>query len=270
MKMPAIMPTDTLMQRGGAGRRLGSLLASASRLLRLALAGAVVATGLAGCGGGGSSEPDPAPPPTLEIRTGLDGAATGPFQVSFVFSGDVAGFGQSSFTVQRGTVVAGSFKQVSAREFAVTINPPANAMGVTAVRVPAGSFSTVGSLVTNPVSYEFSKAFDTIKPVTEPTASFSHVMQGASARPPALVTITFDIDVQPFTLDKLEISGATASAFTRVSAREYTLVLTPPPQTTGVMVVNLPEGAVTGAVQGGAPNSRPYSYGILYIVPPGG
>ena len=33
--------------------------------------------GLAGCGGGGSSDPDPLPPPTLEIRTGLDGAATG-------------------------------------------------------------------------------------------------------------------------------------------------------------------------------------------------
>ena len=225
--------------------------------------------GLAGCGGGGSSDPDPLPPPTLEIRTGLDGAATGPFQVSFVFSGNVSGFGASSFTVQRGTVVAGSFQQVSTREFSVSIIPAANAMGVVSMRVPAGAFSATGSLVTNPVAYEFSKAFDTVKPVTEPTASFSHVMQGASARPPALVTITFDIDVQPLTLDKLEVSGGTPSAFTRVSARVYTLVLTPPSQTSGVMTVNLPEGAATGAVPNGVANTRPYSYGILYINLPG-
>jgi hypothetical protein len=36
------------------------------------------------------------------------------------------------------------------------------------------------------------------------------------------------------------------------------------------MVVNVPEGAVTGAVPGGVPSTRPSSYGILYIVPPGG
>lgn len=254
---------------GTPGLRFADLSSRAWRFLGLMLA--LVSAGLAGCGGGGSiSEPDPAPAPTLEIRTGLDGAATGPFQVSFVFSNDVTGFSQSSLRLQRGTVVDGSFRQVSAREFAVTINPQANAMGVTVLRVPVGSFSTVGSLLTNPITYEFSKAFDTIKPVTEPTASFGHVMQGVSGRPPALVTITFDIDVQPFTLDKLEISGATASAFTRVSAREYTLVLTPPPQVTGVMVVNVPEGAVTGAVPGGVASTRPSSYGILYIVPPGG
>jgi len=251
--------------------RFAGIFSRASLLLGLVLA--LVAAGLAGCGGGGSiSEPDPAPAPTLEISTGLDGAATGPFQVNFVFSNDVAGFSQSSLRLQRGTVVDGSFRQVSAREFAVTINPQANNMGVTVLQVPVGSFSTVGSLLVNRVAYEFSKAFDTIKPVTEPTPTFSHVYQGAMARPPVLVTITFDIDVQPLTLDKLDISGGTASAFTRVSARVYTLVLTPPLNSgiTGVMLVNVPEGTVTGAVPGGVPNSRPHSYQILYIQPPGG
>lgn len=239
-----------------------------SRLTGMAVLGAGLA-GLSACGGGGSSEAPPTPPPTLEIRSGLDGAATAPFQVNFVFSADVSGFGQNSFTLQRGTVVPGSFQQVSAREFSVSINPAANSMGVVALRVPGGAFSAVGSLLTNPVAYEFSKAFDTIKPVTEPTAGFSHVLQGASGRPPALVTITFDIDVLPLTLDKFEVSGATPSAFTRVSARVYTMVLTPPSQTSGVMIVNLPEGAATGAVPGGVATTRPYSYGILYIVPPG-
>lgn len=246
------------------------LLARASRLMSRLRRATLIGFGLlglaalAGCGGGGSSEPPPLPPPTLEIRSGLDGAATGPFPVTFVFSGDVAGFGQNSFTLQRGTVVPGSFQQISARQFSVTINPAANAMGTVSMRVPAGAFSAVGSLLTNPVAYEFSKAFDTIKPVTEPTVNFSHVMQGASAQPPALVTITFDLDVLPLTLDKFEVSGATPSAFTRVSARVYTVVLTPPTQTLGLMIVTLPEGAATGAVPGGTPNSRPYSYGILY------
>ena len=265
------MKTSHSLALGTPGLRFADLFPRAWRFLGLMLA--LVSAGLAGCGGGGSiSEPDPAPAPTLEIRSGLDGAATGPFQVNFVFSNDVAGFSQSSLRLQRGTVVDGSFRQVSAREFAVTINPQANAVGVTVLRVLPASFSTVGSLLTNSITYEFSKAFDTIKPVTEPTANFSEAYLGGSGRPPVRVTITFDIDVVPFTLDKLEISGGTASAFTRVSAREYTLVLTPPPLVSGIMLVSVPEGAVTGAVAGGVPNTRPYSYQIFYLqVPvPGG
>lgn len=251
------------------GRLLRPFLRATSRLLSLTLGVAALAAGLSACGGGGgSSEPEPTPPPTLQIRAGLDGAATGPFQLSFVFSGPVAGFSQSSFTLLRGTVASGSFKQVSPTEFSVVINPPDNAVGVTQLRVGAGAFSAVGSLLTNPVAYEFSKAYDTFKPPVEPTASFSHEMQNAQGRPPALVTITFDMDVQPFTLDKLAVSGATASAFTRMSARVYTLVLTPPVQTSGVMMVSIPEGTVTGAVPGGIANTRPYTYQILYFVLP--
>jgi hypothetical protein len=253
---------------GSPRLRFAGIYSRASLVLGLTLQ--ILSAGLAGCGGGGSiSEPDPAPAPTLEISTGLDGAATGPFQVSFVFSGDVAGFSQSSLRLQRGTVVEGSFRQVSSREFSVSINPQANSMGVTVLRVLPASFSTVGSLLTNSVAYEFSKAFDTIKPVTEPTANFSYVFLGAD-RPPVRVTITFDIDVKPFTLDQLDISGGTASAFTRVSAREYTLVLTPPPQVSGLMLVNVPEGAVTGDVPGGVSNTRPYSQGVIYVQLPGG
>ena len=251
-----------------------SIFSRASLFLGLVLA--LVAAGLAGCGGGSSiSEPDPAPAPTLEIRTGLDGVATGPFQVDFVFSNDVAGFSQSSLRLLSGTVVEGSFRQVSSRQFAVMINPPANATGVTVLKVRAGSFTSVGSFLTNTTTYEFSKAFDTIQPVTEPSPDFSVVYLGAAglAKPPVRTTITFTIDVQPLTLDKLVIVGATASDFTRVSDRVYTLVLTPPPQANqvvGTMVVYVPEGAVTGAVPGGVPNSRPYSYEIIYIQLPGG
>jgi len=254
--------------------RLAGIFSRAWLFLGLVLA--LLAAGLAGCGGGSSiSEPDPAPAPTLEIHTGLDGAATGPFQVDLVFSNDVAGFSQSSLSLQRGTVVEGSFKQVSSRQFAVMINPPANATGVTVLQVRTGSFTSVGSFVSNTITYEFSKAFDTIRPVTEPSPNFSHVYLGAAsqAKPPVRVTITFDIDVQPLTLDKLVIVGATASDFTRVSARVYTLVLTPPPLVTGIvgsMEVVVPKGAVTGDVPGGVPNSRPYAYQVIYVQLPGG
>jgi hypothetical protein len=255
--------------------RFAGIFSRASLFLGLVLA--LVAAGLAGCGGGGSiSEPDPAPAPTLEIRTGLDGVAAGPFQVDFVFSNDVAGFSQSSLRLQSGTVVEGSFKQVSSRQFAVMINPPANATGVTVLKVFTGSFTSVGSFLTNTTTYEFSKAFDTIQPVTDPAADCSYVYLGGPAgvaKPPVRVTISFSIDVQPLTLDKLVIVGGTASDFTRVSARVYTMVLTPPPQVppvAGTMTVYVPEGAVTGAVPGGVSNSRGYSCNILYILLPGG
>ncbi|MFZ4651763.1 MAG: Ig-like domain-containing protein [Rubrivivax sp.] len=239
--------------------------------LFLFLGAALVASGLSGCGGGGgSSEPPPVAAPTLEIRSGLDGAATGPFQVDFDFSGDAAGFSQNSFTLAGGTVATGSFKQVTARHYTVTIIPRDNSTGTVSLRVRSGAFTAVGGLLTNTVAYDFSKAYDTVKPQTEPTVNFSHVMQGASDTPPALVTITFDIDVQPFTVDALSVSsGTTVSAFTRVSPRVYTLVLTPPAQTAGLMTVTVPEGAVIGAVPGGVANTRPYAYGVLYPSWPG-
>lgn len=262
------MKTCTCSITASSASRPAGTWITAWRRLSLMIGAATLAAGLAGCGGGGgSSEPEPIAAPRLDIQSGLDGAATGPFQVDFVFNGDVAGFSQSSFTVSGGTVAAGSFKQVSARQFTVTINPRENAMGVVSLRVGGGAFTALGSLLTNTTSYEFSKAYDTIKPVTEPTANFGHVMQGASATPPALVTITFDIDVQPFNVEALTVSTATVSAFTRVSPRVYTLVLTPPAQSVGVMTVTIPEGAVTGAVPGGVANTRPYSYGVLFITP---
>ena len=107
-----------------SSRPVGPWSARFGRLFLL-LGAALVAAGLSGCGGGGgSSEPPPVAAPTLEIRSGLDGAATGPFQVDFVFSGDVAGFSQSSFTLSGGTVAS------------------------VALALPAGLFTVSGSPVT--------------------------------------------------------------------------------------------------------------------------
>jgi len=250
-----------------SSRPVGPWSARFGRLF-LFLGAALVAAGLGGCGGGGgSSEPPPVAAPTLEIRSGLDGAATGPFQVDFVFSGDVGGFSQNSFSLLSGTVVAGSFKQVNSRLFTVTINPRENANGVVSLRVGGGAYTALGGLLTNTVTYEFSKAFDTVKPITEPTPTFSHVWQGASGASPALVTITFDMDVQPFTASALSTSTAVISAFTRVSPRVYTLVLSPPPGVSGIMILTIPEGAVTAAVAGGVATTRPYGYGLFVYIP---
>lgn len=246
-------------------------LDGSAHLLRLAFATLCMAAGLTACGGGGSiSEPPPTPAPTLQIRSGLDGAATGAFQVDFVFSGDVAGFTQARINLSRGTVVPDSFKQLNAREFTVRITPPPNSSGVTTVQVRAGSFTAVGSLLTNAIGYEFSKPYDTVKPgPTEPTPDFSHVMRGTGSQQSALVTILFDIDVEPFTVDKLQVASAAVSDFTRVSAREYRLVLTPLGPGSALMLVALPEGSVKGAVSGGTFTTQPYQYGVYVLVPPG-
>jgi hypothetical protein len=265
------MHTHSSPPLGHSGRPFSHLLGCASRILRLTMAGAFVALGLGGCGGGGSiSEPPPTPAPTLQIRSGLDGAATGTFQVDFVFNGDVAGFSQDKISLSRGTLVAGSFKQLNAREFTALITPPSNSSGVTTVQVRAGSFTALGSLLTNVIGYEFSKPYDTVKPgPTEPTPTFSHVMRGTGSQQSALVTIVFDIDVEPFTVDKIQVASATVSDFTRVSAREYRLVLTPPGPVSALMLMALPEGSVKGAVVGGTFTSQSYQYGVYVLVPPG-
>lgn len=274
--MVSIMrPNLTLpsLPRTRKGLGLRAILQGASRLFKVVLAALFVGAGLAACGGGGGgglTEPPPIAAPSLQIRSGLDGAAAGTFQVDFIFSGDVAGFTQNSFSLLRGSVVAGSFKQLNAREFSVLITPPPNSTGVTSLQVRAGAFTALGGLLTNVSGYEFAKPYDTVKPSpTEPTPVFSHVMRGTGTQQSALVTILFDIDVEPLTADKLLVASATPSEFTRVSAREYRVVLTPPGTVSALMLKSLPEGSVKGAVPGGVATSPAYSYGVFVVVPPG-
>ena len=250
---------------------LTSFLSATLRRAVLLAGAAALAVGVAGCGGGGGggiSEPPPIAAPKLQIRSGLDGAASGPFQVEFTFDGDVAGFSQNSFTLSGlATVAAGSFKQVNSRLFTATINPRENSTGVVTVRVGGGAYTALGGQLTNTATYEYSKAYDTIKPPTEPSAAFSHVWQGTAGASPAVVTMTFDIDVQPFGAEVVTVSSGTLSGFTRKSARVYELVLTPAQLIFGLMIVSIPEGAVTGAVTGGVANTRPYTYGMFIGTP---
>jgi hypothetical protein len=81
---------------------------------------------------------------------------------------------------------------------------------------------------------------------------------------PVRVTVTFNLDVgDSFTVNKLLLTNATASDFIRVSATEYRMVLTP--VTRGVMILDIPAGAVTAAVQGGTSNSRGWQWGKIYL-----
>ena len=66
-------------------------------------------------------------------------------------------------------------------------------------------------------------------------------------------TFSFNVDVgTSFTADDVTVTGGTAGAFTRTDGKSATLVVAPPANTTGVVEIAVPAGAVTDAA--GTPN----------------
>jgi hypothetical protein len=270
-------PTDTPLtfdRHGGA-----SLAARLSRgWLVLAMGLMVVMAGLlGGCGGGGGStvvELPAAVAPELIISSNVAGTASGPVTLRFKFSADVAAFpsGSLPFAMAGAKLVANSFVKVSASEFTTVIQPNVNNAGTIDIVVPAGAFSDSTGRASNTKSYPFTQAYNTLVPDTEPRVDIS----GSASTPSGQFTITlnFNIDVgSSFTLDKLSLSvlgssdplaKATGSALTKVSPTVYTALITPTASASGLVLVSLPKGAVTGLVSG-VPNSRDWQYGFFYV-----
>ena len=225
---------------------------------------------LSACGGGGDASPAPVPPvaPTLSISSNVVGVADAAVTVRFLFSADVASFASNRFALSGGSIATGSFTQVSAREFTVVINPNPNREGQIQMSVPAGAFSDVTGKAGSTVAYAFAQAYNTTLPVTEPTVSITDDTPNTGlATGPIKVTFTFNMDVgNSFTLDDLDISVGTVSAFTRVSATVYTLVVTPPAGTSGGVLIELRSGSVTGAVTG-VSNAGAALHLVLFKVP---
>lgn len=231
-------------------------------LHRAALLGAVSLA--AGCGGGGGTEPGPTVVmPTLVIRSNAIGTVDAPFEVRFSFSGAVTAFGGDRFLLNGGRLVPGTFTQVSPSEYTVQITPFENSAGEIRIEVFATAFKDATGTAYNTETYRFVQAYDTIRP--EPWVSFTDSQPGLLASGPVTVTMHFNLDVGPsFSLEDLYIVGGVASAFTRVSATVYTLVMTPLPEARS-MEIELPAGAVTAAVPNGVANSRSWAWFKLMV-----
>lgn len=248
------------------------------RWLELAMALLVVLAGLlSGCGGGSGFEPPVAMAPQLTISSNVAGTASGPVTLRFKFSADVAAFASGSlpFAMSGARQIAGSFAKVSPNEFTTVVQPDVNKVGSISITVPAGAFSDSSGQAPSTQSYTFSQPYNTVVPDTEPLVDISAGASTASGQ--FTITLTFNIDVgSSFTLDKLSLSvlgssdplaRATASALTKVSPTVYTALITPVSTTSGLVVVTLPKGAVTGLVSG-VSNSRDWQYGFFYTKAP--
>lgn len=250
------------------------------RWLELAMALLVVLAGLlSGCGGGGSSgvEPPAAVAPQLTISSNVAGTASGPVTLRFKFSADVAAFpsGSLPFAMSGAKQIAGSFSKVSSSEFTTVVQPDVNSVGSISITVPPGAFSDSTGRAPSTQSYPFSQSYNTVVPDTEPLVDISAGASTASGQ--FTITLNFNIDVgSSFTIDKLSLSvlgssdplaKATASALTKVSATVYTALITPVSSTSGLVLVTLPKGAVTGLVSG-VSNSRDWQYGFFYTKAP--
>lgn len=222
-------------------------------------------TVLAACGGGGSDVQTPAVAPTLTLTSNAGAVAGGVFTVRFEFSAAVAAFptGSLAFALQGGRQVAGSFKSLSATVFTVDIEPNAQAASTLLLTVPAGAFADATGKASNTVPYSFAQAYNTVLPDSEPRVDMKSALAG-DATGPFTVNITFNLDVgDSFALADLEVTGATASALTKLSGTDYTVVLTPPTGTSGLATVELLQGSVT-AVSSGQVNGRGWAFGFWY------
>jgi hypothetical protein len=237
--------------------------------LPLGALGSLAALALPGCGGTiGDSEPDAGAAPTLDITSSAPGTASGAITLRFGFSADTAAFvgGTLPFSLRGGRVRSGTFVRVSARESTVVIEPNANAQGVIELSVPAGAFFEASGRNANTVAYNFSQAYDTRLPATEPGATLTPNVSG-TARGAFVLTITFNLDVgDSFALADLLVGDAAPSGFTKASGTEYRVTLTPPAAATGILIVTLPAGAVT-APSSGQSNGRDYSLAVFYATP---
>jgi hypothetical protein len=215
--------------------------------------------GACGGGGGGGSAPAPTPAvPTLVMESNAVGTVSGPITINFLFSDAVSGFGADRFLLNGATVVAGSFTQITPRDYTVQVMPFANSVGTIRLEVYPTSYKDATGAVSNTVSYRFSQPFDTVIPV--PWVTFSDSLGGLLwSTGPVTLTMTFNIEISSaFTEEALFTTGATLSEFTRVSGTVYTVKVTP---LGGARLVflELPPGAVS-AVAGGATNSRPWQW----------
>ena len=220
---------------------------------------------LAACGGGGSDDQVPAVAPTLTITSNAGALASGEFTLRFEFSAAVAAFptGSLVFALQGGRQVAGSFRSISATVFTVDIVPNAQGSGTLLLTVPAGAFADATGKASNTVPYSFAQAYNTILPDTEPTVEMKSAVAG-DATGPFTLNISFNLDVgDSFTLADLKVTGATASALTKLSGTDYTVVVTPPTGSTGLAIVELMQGSVT-AVSSGVVNGRSWAFGFWY------
>ncbi len=253
MSLPDLHPAQAVSHPRAQPRRLA--------LIALGGLGAALLSACGG-GGGGDSTPGPTPTvPTLVMESNAVGTVNGPITVNFLFSDAVTGFGADRFLLNGARLVAGSFTQITPREYTMQVTPFANSTGIIQLEVFPTAYKDATGTVSNTVTYRFSQSYDTVVPV--PWVTFTDSIGGLLwTSGPVVVTMTFNIEISStFTEEALYTTGATLSEFTRVSGTVYTVKVSPI-SGARLIILEVPPGALS-AVAGGATNTRVWQWAKL-------
>ncbi|NIY79925.1 hypothetical protein HCZ23_10660 [Celeribacter sp. HF31] len=172
------------------------------------------------------------PTVSLDMPTGLVNA---PFTLTMTFSEEVSAVTLGNISVSNGT--ASDLQQSSATVYTATITPDAD--GLITVNFPENLVTDTAGL-----GNEAATAITNTADLTAPTPVVSLTDNGPGN--PYTATISFDEDVNDFTLGDITVTNGVASDLQTVSAREYSATITP--DADGTVTVSVPAGVATDAV----------------------
>ncbi len=155
--------------------------------------------------------------PRVKIQTEVSALVGGAFEVTIRFSESVRGFTLRDIGVSNGT--ASNFNRVSSRTYTVTITPEESGevrveVASNVARDWAGNRNRAAEPLV--IETDLERPEVTIEGPMEPVG-----MAGFE------VMITFSEPVTGFELEDIQVTNGTASNFTKVSPREYTVTITP-------------------------------------------
>jgi hypothetical protein len=234
-------------------------------LLRRKLAGASLLL-LAGCGGGNTEKDEPAVAPTLTIGSDTPGDATGPFTVRFTFSAAVSNFATNRILITNGFLNGAVLVKLSDTVYTLRVTPTSNKQEVLTVEVLAGAFKDATGTASSLVAYRFGQRIDTVVVSNEPVLTISNNTNGNFATGPVTFTFDFSLDVgDSFSIDDIEPDAGTLSNFTKVSATRYTVLLTLPAATSGLLKLTVGAGAFQSTAS--VPSQQDYTTAVLFVIP---
>lgn len=217
---------------------------------------------LTACGGDGR---DTAPEaPTLVITSDAPGTATGPFTVHFTFSAAVSSFATNRILISGGFLNGASLTKISGTVYTLVVTPTPHLQGAAEITVQAGGFKDSSGVTASPRAYGFAQPCDTVVFSNEPLLTISHDATSGLATGAITFTLNFSVDVG-FSVGQLAVTGGTLTNFTKQTNTRYTVVVTPPAATNGLVLLQVQEGSFASAA--GVANTQDYTVGVLYATP---
>jgi hypothetical protein len=210
------------------------------------------ALALTGCGGGGGSDAGTVSVPTLTITSDVTGPASGPFKLTFTFSDEISITGNGGvlpFATLRGSMIAGSFTQLTPKTYTAEILPHDGQTQDFKLTVPPGAFKNASGSASNTETYTFSQPLYTVGPEAVWTDNSPELFLSAAVT----VTLTFDsVLTTPLQANQLVVTGAgtgsSISNFIKLvePTDVYTFTYTPPSGIRfGSVTITLPKDTVT-------------------------